>query len=1083
MVSWPQTLTCHSDNHSLLASTGESECSKLENQGSKLQGLLSRESRSACTWIARFSCGISWEYRSYSVLLIFGDICCYLAMPFRLWGWGCLKKEYVPVLVVGVIEVVIHHGGKLVNEGCLRYEGQFDTMHFDPDYWSYYVVTNVVKALGYVEFQELWYSVGCGPVLDGKLEALSDDVGAMHMVNLARLNGRVHLYVVHSVSQAEVIQMIEYNVHEEQLDDGVQHEGGESAKLDEEVQVHGGETEGIQNEEGVNEETVEVHVDGKEVEVDVGDSETIQNEEGVNEETVQVHVDGEEVEVDVGESETIQNEETVEVHVDGEEVQVDVGETEEGHDDETIRVDVEGEVNTTIVNDWSSSDDDIGEVNIMDGEVNIMDDEVHSVDGLVDVNIQCDFSQRDSSANIEVDCSVISESDFEQHESDLEEHDISDSKSEELTSPDISDEETDVEEGYGNFVTFTMPKKMVDFKWEVGTYFGQKVDILDTIKTYALENGKKLKFIKNDKRRIRIKCMGAKGQCPWMAYFGYMEAMDTWQLRTVIDEHTCSREHKLGVFNARWLSKKLEKTVRENPTIKGLDIRDKISRKWNIAISKNMAYRAKAFASDEVEGSFIKQYTRIYDYAHELLARNPGSTIKVKLEENDQKRIFQRFYACLKACKDSFMSCRPVIGLDGAFLKGRYGGELLTAVARDANDQMMPLAYVVVEVENKETWKWFMELLIEDLGGPDFCSSLTLISDQQKGLLHAVDDLLPGIAHRYCVRHLYANFRKKFPGKNLKKLMWRATLATHPQKWETEMRNIREVNQEAFRHLMAFAPRFWSRSRFTTTAQCDTLVNNMTEAFNSVFVHTRTKPIITMLEEIRLYIMKRWATNRSRVNSFKSAICPKILSRLRKEALLTQYWIPSTSYALLMLPHVDSWSAEKIFEVRHVSHTGDKYVVNIDESSCSCRKWSLSGIPCAHALTTMRFLNLNEEDYIPACFHTSTYQQIYSSIIYPINGNNLWEVTQYEDVMPPSKRKLPSRPKKKRRLEQWELKKDSTRMTKGGLLKRYSNCREVGHNKKRCPKTVDQVVLQSQGEATTSQDVLQSQGEAPTSLA
>jgi len=29
------------------------------------------------------------------------------------------------------------------------------------------------------------------------------------------------------------------------------------------------------------------------------------------------------------------------------------------------------------------------------------------------------------------------------------------------------------------------------------------------------------------------------------------------------------------------------------------------------------------------------------------------------------------------------------------------------------------------------------------------------------------------------VRHLYANFRKRFPGKNLKGLMWNAASATH----------------------------------------------------------------------------------------------------------------------------------------------------------------------------------------------------------------------------------------------------------------------------------------------------------------
>jgi len=120
------------------------------------------------------------------------------------------------------------------------------------------------------------------------------------------------------------------------------------------------------------------------------------------------------------------------------------------------------------------------------------------------------------------------------------------------------------------------------------------------------------------------------------------------------------------------------------------------------------------------------------NYAHELLARNSGSTVKVNVEENEGEPIFKRFYACLKACKDSFISCRPIIGLDGAFLKGKYGGELLTTIGRDANDQMLPIAYAVVEVENKDSWSWFLELLTEDLGGPVVCASYTFISDQQK---------------------------------------------------------------------------------------------------------------------------------------------------------------------------------------------------------------------------------------------------------------------------------------------------------------------------------------------------------------
>ncbi|WVZ06347.1 hypothetical protein V8G54_019693 [Vigna mungo] len=520
----------------------------------------------------------------------------------------------------------------------------------------------------------------CDFLLDDRLEALCDDIGVMHMVTLARLNSQVHLYVVHIVSQLDVIHMIEYDVDErgDEVTPEV-HEGGEGAQFGvgfdgERIKVVVGQAEIIEADdvdgdrkeidEGDGERTkanqVEDktdEVEGERIQVDEGHGEAERTEadeiEGLRIEVDESHGEAERTEADEVECERIQVEigdgeaERTEAH-NGEGDKLEVQDVEEVEDLEDIEVQVY---------EWSTShDDDYGEVN--------------SKDGLVNINVQCDFRESESSGNMEV-------------ELDMEEDEISDSN---LTSPDISDDE----EGYGNFATFRMPKNMLDFNWEVGTYFGQKENILDAIKSYAVENWKNIKFVKNDKKRIRVKFLGSKGECPWVPYFGFMDAVNSWQLRTVVDRHTCNREHKLRLFNAKWLT-----------------------------ISKNMAYRMKAYASDEVEGSFTMQYTRIYDYAHELLARNPRSTIKVKVEENDGKPIFKRFYACLKACKDSFVSCRPIIGLDGAFLKGRHCGELLTVVvARYANDQMLPLAYAIVEVKNKETWTWFMELLIEDLGGP-----------------------------------------------------------------------------------------------------------------------------------------------------------------------------------------------------------------------------------------------------------------------------------------------------------------------------------------------------------------------------
>ncbi|KAF7829840.1 uncharacterized protein G2W53_012173 [Senna tora] len=69
--------------------------------------------------------------------------------------------------------------------------------------------------------------------------------------------------------------------------------------------------------------------------------------------------------------------------------------------------------------------------------------------------------------------------------------------------------------------------------------------------------------------------------------------------------------------------------------------------------------------------------------------------------------------------------------MDGTFMKGYYGGEVLTAVSQDGNDGFYVIAYAIVDVESRDTWSWFITQLLEDLG-PSSESGITFVSDQQK---------------------------------------------------------------------------------------------------------------------------------------------------------------------------------------------------------------------------------------------------------------------------------------------------------------------------------------------------------------
>jgi len=131
---------------------------------------------------------------------------------------------------------------------------------------------------------------------------------------------------------------------------------------------------------------------------------------------------------------------------------------------------------------------------------------------------------------------------------------------------------------------------------------------------------------------------------------------------------------------------------------------------------------------------------------------------------------------------------------------------------------------------------------------------------------------------------------------------------------------------------------------------------------------------------------------------------------------------------------------------------GEKFVVDLDKQECSCRKWTITSIPCCYAIIATRFLNLNAEDYFPHWFLKSTYEETYLSMIYPVNGPHMWEMTSYADVLPPAKRLLLGRPKKKRRLELWELRKDDTQVRQGETRKRCVICRALGHKRNTCPQ-------------------------------
>lgn len=216
-----------------------------------------------------------------------------------------------------------------------------------------------------------------------------------------------------------------------------------------------------------------------------------------------------------------------------------------------------------------------------------------------------------------------------------------------------------------------------------------------------------------------------------------------------------------------------------------------MQREVKAKVSYQQAYRTKKAALELLEASIKEQYARLRDYGAELVRADPNTTVDIKCDfpHGDRLPVFKRMYVCLGALKIGFIiGCRPILGLDGCHLKSVYGGQLLTAVGLDANNSTWVLAYAMVEMESKDSWLWFLDLLAKDLIIKDEGAGWTFISDKQKGLIPACAKMLPLADHRFCVRHLWTNFNNLFPGKVMKDQLWACAKAT------TENYFLKEMN-------------------------------------------------------------------------------------------------------------------------------------------------------------------------------------------------------------------------------------------------------------------------------------------------
>ena len=207
-----------------------------------------------------------------------------------------------------------------------------------------------------------------------------------------------------------------------------------------------------------------------------------------------------------------------------------------------------------------------------------------------------------------------------------------------------------------------------------------------------------------------------------------------------------------------------------------------------------------------------------------------------------------------------------------------------------------------------------------------------------------------------CVKHVYGNWRKKYPGEEMKGCLWAAARACTVPQFDKAMQKLKEKNEEAWKDLNNIPPQQWSRAHFSTDSLCDLQVNNMCEAFNKAILDHRHKPIISLIEGLKHYISSRIVKQRQLMMRYKGNITPVIQQKLEEHKKAADNWSPH-------------WCGDKELSTFEVSNgTSNKYAVELKDKHCACRRWDLTGTPCWHAIACMFYNHTNPEEFVDTCY-------------------------------------------------------------------------------------------------------------------
>ncbi|KAK2655419.1 hypothetical protein Ddye_008471 [Dipteronia dyeriana] len=242
------------------------------------------------------------------------------------------------------------------------------------------------------------------------------------------------------------------------------------------------------------------------------------------------------------------------------------------------------------------------------------------------------------------------------------------------------------------------------------------------------------------------------------------------------------------------------------------------------------------------------------------------------------------------------------------------------------------------------------------------------------------------------------------------------------------MAELKETYRKVYDELQGVGIKMFSRSH-CLRKRYFFMITNIVESMNSCLVAFQKLPITKMAECIR-DLLQRWFYDRQTNEREMSTYLTAFTEGHIKDRTDTAQRCEIHLFHFNKFKVDDKWKATTI---------------NLDDRSCSCRKWDLDDLSCSHAMEVARFKGMLINSLVSDLYTTGFLKHAYEIGVNPIldpKFQNIPDVIRNRIVLPWEKINLPRGPKKLWISSAGEKRK----------LHSCSKCGKKGHKKNTCPE-------------------------------